>query len=313
MRCTPLLLLALACTHTQTQPPPAPLAVPPENASGPAGLPDAGEGGPVVAEALVDGGVVDGGPADAGPADAGAVDGGIGRGDLVSPITAAGSETPVGLDWGPKGDQLASTLFKNVKLLRGLTGNRFMAGMQSMKANLGVKCAFCHLVAEKDFPSDQRKEKLKARQMIKMNEEINRRTFKGEVRVTCWTCHRGEEEPKGRPFAREIPEELSKLTADQLKQPAEKVFKDVQQLKGMDARNFAYIMGWFERELGVECKHCHDVKDYAADTAKKTRAREMLEMTGYIGSRYYNNDSPVTCGTCHKGKAVPPKTPGDKS
>src|SRR5207249_1203727 len=69
MRWTPLLLFALACTHTQ--PPPAPLAVPPENASGPAGLPDAGEGGPVVAEAagLVDAGAVDGGPADAGGPD----------------------------------------------------------------------------------------------------------------------------------------------------------------------------------------------------------------------------------------------------
>jgi len=39
----------------------------------------------------------------------------------------------------------------------------------------------------------------------------------------------------------------------------------------------------------------------------------MLEMTGYIGSGYYKNDSPVTCGTCHKGKAEPPRKPGDKS
>jgi len=67
--------------------------------------------------------------------------------------------------------------------------------------------------------------------------------------VTCWTCHRGEEEPKGG-RSRGDSGELSKLTADQLKQPAEKVFKDVRQLKGMDARNFAYIMGWFERSSG---------------------------------------------------------------
>ena len=231
----------------------------------------------------------------------------------MSPITANGSETPVGLDWGEKGDQLASRIFKNVKVLGGLTGNRFMAGMQSMKASLGVKCATCHMVEAKDFPSDEKKAKRKARDMIRMNEEINRRTFKGEVRVTCWTCHRGEEEPKARPFAKEIPEELAKLTPAQLKQPAEKVFKDVRQLKGMDARNFAYIMGWFERELGVECKHCHNEKDFAADTPKKTRAREMLEMTGYIGSGYYSNNSPVACGTCHKGQAVPPRTPRDKS
>ena len=43
MRWTPLLLLAVACTHNQ--PPPAPLAVPAENAAGPANLPDAGADG----------------------------------------------------------------------------------------------------------------------------------------------------------------------------------------------------------------------------------------------------------------------------
>src|SRR5215475_4481751 len=206
MRWTPVLLMAVACTHTQ--PAPAPLSVPPENATGPAQLPPPDEGGPIVQDA----GTADGGIAHAGVADGGA------RADLVSPITAAGSEAPVGLDWGTKGDQKASAIFKNVKLLGDLTGNRLMAAMQSMKPNLGVKCGFCHLAEQKDFASDQKKEKLTARRMIQMNEEINRRTFKGEVRVTCWTCHRGEEEPKGKPFEKKIPEELENLKPEQLSQ-----------------------------------------------------------------------------------------------
>ncbi len=311
MRSTPFLLLALACTHAQ--PEPAPLAVPPENAAGPAAIPD-GE------VAVGDGGFgVDAGRpafADAGVLDAGAPaprDGGAPRADLASPITAAGSETPDGLDWGSQGEQPARTLFKNVKVLGELSGNRFMAAMQSMKANLGVKCATCHLVKEKDFPSDAKKEKRRARDMIKMTEEINRRTFQGEARVTCWTCHRGEEEPASRPFSKEMPKELAKLTAAQLKEPAEKVFKDVRALQGMDARNFAYIMGWFSRELGVKCTHCHEAGDFAAEHKKKTRAREMLQMTGYVAAGYYGNNSPVGCGTCHRGKAEPPRTPGDKS
>ena len=53
------LLLAVACTHTQ--PAPAPLGVPAENASGPAGLPDGGSG------------------------DAGVEDGGVPRGELGGP------------------------------------------------------------------------------------------------------------------------------------------------------------------------------------------------------------------------------------
>src|SRR3954468_21509173 len=130
------LLLAVACTHTQ--PAPAPLGVPAENAAGPASLPDAG---------ATDGGASDGG----GP------DGGAPRADLVSPITAAGTEVPLELDWADKGEQPASALFKNVKVLGAVSGNRLMAGMQSMRANLGQKCGLCHLVEQKDFASDAKK------------------------------------------------------------------------------------------------------------------------------------------------------------
>jgi len=183
MRWTPLLLLASACASTHAQPPPAPLSVSAEKAAGPADLPDAGV-------------------EDAGTPDAGSVDGGATRADLVSPITASGSETPAGLEWGEKGEEPAAKIFKNVKVLGELKGNRFMAGMQSMRANLGEKCPMCHLVKQKDFAADTKKEKRRAREMIRMNEEINRRTFGGEVKVTCWMCHRGEEEPTKRPWRR---------------------------------------------------------------------------------------------------------------
>jgi len=119
-------------------PEPAPLSVPAEKAAGPANLPDAGV-------------------EDAGTPDAGSADGGATRADLVSPITAAGSETPVGLEWGEKGDEPAAKIFKNVKVLGELKGNRFMAGMQSMRANLGEKCRMCHLVKQKDFANDTKK------------------------------------------------------------------------------------------------------------------------------------------------------------
>jgi len=135
------------------------------------------------------------------------------------------------------------------------------------------------------------------------------------VKVTCWMCHRGQEEPEKRPFAKEIPDEFEQiLSPNDLREPVEKVFKDVRVLKGMDARQFALIMGWFEKELGVECEHCHGKKgDFAAEEPKKVRSREMLEMASYIADGYYGGKSPVTCGTCHRGKAVPARTPGDKS
>ncbi|HZR07219.1 MAG TPA: hypothetical protein VFA79_01470 [Myxococcales bacterium] len=77
------LLLAVACTHAQ--PPPAPLAVPAENAAGPANLPDAG---------APDAGAPDGGAPDGGS------DGGAPRADLVSPITAADTDVLVELGLG---------------------------------------------------------------------------------------------------------------------------------------------------------------------------------------------------------------------
>ena len=283
------LLLAVACSHTQ--PPPAPLSVPSENAAGPANLPD-------------------GGPADGGTFSS---DAGVPRADLISPITIPGRETPVGLDWGETGKRPAGTIFKNVKLLGAVSADRFMAAMQSMQASLGRKCVLCHLVEQKDFPSDAKKEKQRARDMIRMNEEINRRSFGGAIRVTCWTCHRGDEHPADMGFSRDLPEPFTKMPPEQLARKAEDVFKDVRILRGMDVRNFGFIMGWFAREMGAKCTHCHEEKDFAADTPKKTRAREMLDMTSYIAKGYYGNDSPVGCGTCHRGKPIPARTAAEKS
>ena len=307
-------VLLVACTHAQ--PPPPPLAVPPANAAAPARPENApGTAGPpgVSADA---GPVPDAGPAaDAGPAPA-VADAGPAIGerapDIASPMTAAGTEAPLGLDWGATGDKPAAEIFKNVKVLGGLSGNRFMAAMQSMRANLGQKCVFCHDVPKQNYTSDDKKTKQRARQMMRMNDEINHRTFAGKVRVTCWTCHRGDEEPPKMEFSKELSSVFTKLMpASQLEQPAEKVFKDVKQLTGMKARQFGLIMGWFGKELGVKCTHCHKEDDFAADTEKKTMARTMLEMTGYVARGYYGNDSPIGCGTCHRGSVKPPRTPAD--
>lgn len=294
MRSWMALSVAVACTHAV--PPPAPLAVPAENAAQPAQAPPD--------------------PSDAGTAaDAGVTDGGTAMlQDRASPITAAGMETPVGLDWPmEKRAEPASKAFRNLKLLGDLSSERFMAAMQSMRANLGQKCTMCHLVDREDFASDEKAEKRRARDMIAMTEEIDRRTFGGRLAVTCFTCHRGDEKPPAMTFSKELPEGFAKnLTPEQLTQPSTRVFRDVRVLGDMDARNFGLIMGWFARELGVKCAHCHAEDDFAADTAKKARAREMLAMADYIAKGWYHgNDSPIGCGTCHRGRVTPARTPRD--
>jgi hypothetical protein len=59
---------------------------------------------------------------------------------------------------------------------------------------LSVACRDCHDL--RDFASDEKPLKATARDMMKMQLELNERWFpgKGEV-VTCWTCHRGSRFP----------------------------------------------------------------------------------------------------------------------
>src|SRR6476661_4592006 len=75
--------------------------------------------------------------------------------------------------------------------------------MRNFTSDLGVRCQFCHVgeegqpLAQFDFPSDKKRNKLVARQMMLMLQEINRRLDtipeKGTpaVTATCSTCHRG--------------------------------------------------------------------------------------------------------------------------
>jgi hypothetical protein len=79
--------------------------------------------------------------------------------------------------------------------------------MRNAAFGLGVECTYCHMggagapLAQIDFISDDKRNKLVARQMFRMVDEINRRLDsipgrpKSLVRVTCETCHRGVARP----------------------------------------------------------------------------------------------------------------------
>jgi hypothetical protein len=80
--------------------------------------------------------------------------------------------------------------------------------MRNFAGDLGVRCQFCHVGQEGqpleqfDFPSDEKRPKLVARQMMQMVAEINRRidTLPAgrsgpALQVTCGTCHHGVSRP----------------------------------------------------------------------------------------------------------------------
>jgi len=96
-----------------------------------------------------------------------------------------------------------------VKVLTGLTVPEFEAEMQQMNMALGVSCGFCH--ARGNFAADTNPRKATARKMLEMVKGLNQQYFpdykpSGAVgdesrlgKVTCFTCHQGEERPKTTP------------------------------------------------------------------------------------------------------------------
>ena len=79
---------------------------------------------------------------------------------------------------------------KNLKVLKPADIGPMMG---AMRGALGQKCEFCHV--EGDFASDEKREKLTARQMIEMVNDVNAKFPDGKVHVSCYTCHRGQTEP----------------------------------------------------------------------------------------------------------------------
>ena len=97
----------------------------------------------------------------------------------------------------------SGTYFKNVtsSTLKGLTPSDFFGAMGVMTAAMGFDCSNCHPGAGTDgadWVTDSNPKKRAARRMVEMVATINKQQFGGAQLVTCWTCHRGAEEPESK-------------------------------------------------------------------------------------------------------------------
>jgi hypothetical protein len=98
---------------------------------------------------------------------------------------------------------------KNLKVLpKNISHEELENVMRGFKNALGVKCSFCHDPRKDDpkkldFAGDENKHKEIARDMMRMTARINKKYFKEDgdepLKVTCFTCHHGNEEPRSRP------------------------------------------------------------------------------------------------------------------
>ncbi|HLW76191.1 MAG TPA: c-type cytochrome [Bryobacteraceae bacterium] len=87
----------------------------------------------------------------------------------------------------------------NLKVLKVTTGPEVVQIMHTFTAGLGTNCAFCHV--QGNYASDDNPKKDAARKMIQMVQQINANFPDGKMHVSCYTCHRGETEPKTAPAA----------------------------------------------------------------------------------------------------------------
>ena len=85
----------------------------------------------------------------------------------------------------------------NLKVLKTTDGAEVRQIMRAFTAGLGVQCNYCHV--QGNFASDENPKKEMARHMIEMSMQINSHFPDGKMHVTCYTCHRGETEPKTAP------------------------------------------------------------------------------------------------------------------
>jgi len=90
---------------------------------------------------------------------------------------------------------------KNIQVLKGLPDSELGTVMNFVAVSLGRQCNLCHVRKGNDWvwESDDKEEKVTARSMMKMVLGINKDNFRGSVTVSCYTCHRGRNQPVGIP------------------------------------------------------------------------------------------------------------------
>lgn len=98
-----------------------------------------------------------------------------------------------------------------LRVLQALPESQLFPLMNLLADSLGVRCDYCHVQVAPDLvrtPSnvggwvwdrDDKPQKRKAREMMQMVIDLNAGRFKGESRITCYTCHRGSTRPARTP------------------------------------------------------------------------------------------------------------------
>ena len=90
----------------------------------------------------------------------------------------------------------------NIQVLKGLPESQLYPVMWFIRAALGVPCDYCHVKQGPEIDKgwswdrDDKSQKTRAREMMRMVMDINKASFGGNQVVTCYSCHRGTTRPE---------------------------------------------------------------------------------------------------------------------
>jgi photosynthetic reaction center cytochrome c subunit len=216
----------------------------------------------------------------------------------------------------------ASTVYKNVQVLGGLSVGQFTRLMASITTWVAPKqgCAYCH--DTKNMAADTLYTKVVSRRMLQMVQHINAdwKQHVAETGVTCYTCHRGQPVPAQIWFNDPGPEHAggmaraftgknqaagsvgdSALPYDPftpyLEQPGVIRVQSTTPLPAGNPRTikdtewtYALMMN-ISQSLGVNCTFCHNTRsfeDWDMSTPKRVTAWYGIRMVRDLNNDYLN-------------------------
>jgi hypothetical protein len=97
---------------------------------------------------------------------------------------------------------MTQDVFKNITVLRDIPVDTFFDAMGMFANAMGNDCTFCHVpqaALDRAKFAEVTARMQRARQMIAMMQAINKSYFGATPRVTCFTCHHGNQSPRSDP------------------------------------------------------------------------------------------------------------------
>ena len=97
---------------------------------------------------------------------------------------------------------MTQDVFKSVTVLRDIPVDTFFDAMGMFANAMGNDCTFCHspqAALDRAKFAEVTPRMQRARQMIGMMQTINKQFFGNAPRVTCFTCHHGNQSPRSDP------------------------------------------------------------------------------------------------------------------